>query len=222
AGTWAEDEGRALLTAAGVPVVPARLVTSAAEAAEAAAEFGGPVAMKICSRAIAHKSDIGGVLLGVADAEAAASAYGTILARVAREVPAADVRGVLVSPMREPGQELLVGVTVDATFGPVLAVGLGGVWVEVMKDTSLRVLPVDAREARRMLAELKGAPLLHGARGGRAADLDALSEAVVAISRAALSVGPGLDTLEVNPLRVNGDRVEALDVLVTTTAREDS
>ncbi|MEW2521664.1 acetate--CoA ligase family protein [Actinacidiphila alni] len=222
AGTWAEDEGRALLTAAGVPVVPARLVTSAAEAAAAAAEFGGPVAMKICSRAIAHKSDIGGVLLGVADADAAATAYGTILARVAREVPAADVRGVLVSPMREPGQELLVGVTVDATFGPVLAVGLGGVWVEVMKDTSLRVLPVDAREVRRMLADLKGAALLHGARGGRAADLDALSEAVVAISRAALSVGPGLDTLEVNPLRVNGDRVEALDVLVTTTAREDS
>jgi len=222
ARTWAEDEGRTLLEAAGVPVVPARLVNSAAEAANAALEFGGPVAMKICSRAIAHKSDVGGVVLGVEGAEAAATAYDSIRATVLRKVPDADLRGVLVSPMREPGQELLVGVTVDPTFGPVLAVGLGGVWVEVMKDTSLRVLPVDAREVRRMLEELKGAALLRGARGSRPADLDALSEAVVAVSRAALSVGPGLDTLEVNPLRVNGSRVEALDVLVTTTVEEDS
>ncbi|MFF7154751.1 acetate--CoA ligase family protein [Streptomyces sp. NPDC008139] len=222
AGTWAEDEGRALLEAAGVPIVPAVLVHSAAEAAGAAAKAGGPVAMKICSRAVAHKSDVGGVVLGVEGAGAAATAYDSIMATVARNVPGADLRGVLVSPMREPGQELLVGVTVDSTFGPVLAVGLGGIWVEVMKDTSLRVLPVDAREVRRMLGELKGAALLRGARGSTAADLDALSEAIVAISRAALSVGPSLDTLEVNPLRVNGSRVEALDVLVTVTVGEDA
>ncbi|MFT4289133.1 acetate--CoA ligase family protein [Nocardioides sp.] len=218
ARTWAEDEGRALLEAAGVPVVPACLVTSAAEAADAAMKLGGPVAMKICSRAIAHKSDVGGVVLGVEGAEAAATTYESIMATVTHRVPDADLRGVLVSPMREPGQELLVGITVDPTFGPVLAVGLGGVWVEVMKDTSLRVLPVNAHDVRRMLEELKGAALLQGARGSLPADLDALSEAIVAISRAALSVGPGLDTLEVNPLRVSGSRVEALDVLVATTA----
>ncbi|MFD3486218.1 acetate--CoA ligase family protein [Streptomyces sp. NPDC058665] len=222
ARTWAEDEGRALLAAAGVPVVPAGLVNSPAEAAAEAVRLGGPVAMKICSRAVAHKSDVGGVVLGVEGAEDAAAAYDSIVATVTRHVPDADLRGVLVSPMREPGQELLVGVTVDPTFGPVLAVGLGGIWVEVLKDTSLRVLPVDAREVRRMLDELKGAALLRGARGSRAADIDALSEAIVAISRAALSVGPRLDTLEVNPLRINGSRVEALDVLVTTTLEEDA
>lgn len=222
ARSWAEDEGRALLQAAGVPIVPACLVDSAVEAADAAVRFGGPVAMKICSRAVAHKSDVGGVVLGVEGAEDAAKTYDSIMATVARNVPGADLRGVLVSPMREPGQELLVGITVDPTFGPVLAVGLGGVWVEILKDTSLRVLPVDAREVRRMLEELKGAALLRGARGSQAADLDALSEAIVAISRAALSVGPSLDTLEVNPLRVRGSRVEALDVLVTTTVEADA
>ncbi|WP_432825801.1 acetate--CoA ligase family protein [Dactylosporangium sp. CA-092794] len=222
ARTWAEDEGRALLEAAGVPIVPARLVRSAAEAADAALQLGGPVAMKICSRAIAHKSDVGGVVLGVEGAEAAVTTYDSIMATVARNVPGADLRGVLVSPMREPGPELLVGITVDRTFGPVLAVGLGGVWVEVLKDTTLRVLPVSVHEVRQMIEELKGAELLRGARGSRPADLDALSGVIVAISRAALSVGPDLDTLEVNPLRISGSRVEALDVLVTTTVGEDA
>ncbi|MER7282709.1 acetate--CoA ligase family protein [Dactylosporangium sp. NPDC000244] len=222
ARTWAEDEGRALLEATGVPIVPAYLVRSAAEAADAAVKLGGAVAMKICSRAIAHKSDVGGVVLGVEGADAAATTYDSIMATVARNVPDADLRGVLVSPMRAPGQELLVGITQDPTFGPVLAVGLGGIWVEVLKDTSLRVLPVSAREVRRMLEELKGAELLRGARGTQPADLDALSGAIVAISRAALSVGPDLDTLEINPLRITGSRVEALDVLVTTTVGEDA
>lgn len=215
AATWAEDEGRALLGAAGVPVVPARLVGSPAEAADAAVELGGPVAMKVCSRRVAHKSDVGGVVLGVEGAEAAAVAYERIVRDVSRAVPDADVRGVLVSPMREPGHELLVGVTVDPTFGPVLAVGLGGIWVETLHDTSLRVLPVEPATVREMLEELQGVALLKGARGSRPADLDALSEVVVAITRAAAAVG-GLDTLEVNPLRITPAGIEALDVLVTT------
>jgi hypothetical protein len=98
----------------------------------------------------------------------------------------------------------------------VLAIGLGGVWVEIMGDTSLRVLPVDAAEVRRMLGELRGLPLLRGARGSRPADLDALAEAIAGVSRVALSLGGALRALEVNPLWVNGDQVEALDVLVVT------
>jgi succinyl-CoA synthetase beta subunit len=134
-------------------------------------------------------------------------------------VAGATIDGVLVTPMRTGGTELLVGVTVDPTFGPVLAVGLGGVWVEIMHDSSLRVLPVeavDAAEARRMLGELRGLPLLLGARGTHPADLDALAEAITGISRVALSLGGALQALEVNPLWVNGDQVEALDVLVIT------
>jgi hypothetical protein len=105
---------------------------------------------------------------------------------------------------------------VDATFGPVLAVGLGGVWVEILQDTSLRVLPAGPAEVREMLEELRGAPLLRGARGSKPADLDAVAAAVARIGDAALSLGGSLRALEVNPLWVDGDQVEALDVLVVT------
>src|SRR6266566_3240199 len=107
------------------------------------------------------------------------------------------------TPMRSGGTELLAGVTVDPTFGPVLAVGLGGIWTEILKDTSLRVLPVDAAEVRRMLGELRGWPLLQGARGTQPANLDAVAEAIAGLGAAALSLNGTLRALEVNPLWVN-------------------
>ena len=131
-------------------------------------------------------------------------------------VPGAVIDGILVTAMRPRGVELLAGVTVDPTFGPVLAVGLGGIWVEVLQDASLRVLPVDAAEVKRMLAELRGLPLLQGGRGTPPADLDAVAEAITSIGQAATSLGGALSALEVNPLWVSGDHVEALDVLVVT------
>ena len=132
-------------------------------------------------------------------------------------MPGAGVDGVLVTPMRPGGVELLVGVTVDRTFGPVLAVGLGGVWVELLADTSLHVLPVTTDDVKHMLGELRGSPLLRGARGTRPADLDVLAQVVKNVGDAALSIPKGsLRTLEINPLWVNGDQVEALDVLVIT------
>jgi len=136
----------------------------------------------------------------------------------------AAVDGVLVTPMRSGGTELLAGVTVDPAFGPVLAVGLGGVWLEILGDTSLRVLPVDAAEVKRMLGELRGLPLLQGARGGQPASLDAVAEAIAGLGEVALSLNGAqygaLRALEVNPLWVNGDQVEALDVLVVTGPSE--
>jgi len=126
--------------------------------------------------------------------------------------------------MRTGGTELLAGVTVDPAFGPVLAVGLGGIWVEILGEVSLRLLPVDAAEVRRMLGELRGLPMLQGARGTRPADLDAVAEAIAGLGAAALSLNGALDgalrAVEVNPLWVNGDQVEALDVLVITEARD--
>ncbi|HEX3514727.1 MAG TPA: acetate--CoA ligase family protein, partial [Trebonia sp.] len=215
AGPWSEQQARELLTAAGVPVVPGGLAGSADEAAEIAQRVGLPVALKICSAQITHKSDIGGVALGLSTEAEVRAGYEKVRA-AGEAVENAAIDGVLVTPMRTGGTELLVGVTVDPTFGPVLAIGLGGVWVEIMGDTSLRVLPVDAAEAKRMLGELRGLPLLQGARGTRPADLDALAEAITGVSRVALSLGGGLRALEVNPLWVNGDQVEALDVLVIT------
>ena len=212
---WSESRGRALLTKSGVPVVPGELVASADEAVAAAQRLGMPVALKVSSAQITHKSDIGGVALGLGSASEVAAAYQKVRA-AGDAVAGASIDGVLVTPMRTGGVELLAGVTLDPTFGPVLAVGLGGVWVEILQDTSLRVLPVDAAEVKRMLAELRGLPLLRGARGSKAADLDALAEVITGIAETALSLDGALRALEVNPLWVNGDQVEALDVLIAT------
>jgi acyl-CoA synthetase (NDP forming) len=219
AGPWSEARARRLLAGAGVPVVPGGLASSAEEAVEIARKVGLPVAVKICSAQITHKSDIGGVVLGLGSAQEVRAGYEKVLA-AGQAAPGAVIDGVLVTPMRAGGTELLAGVTVDPAFGPVLAVGLGGIWVEVLNDTSLRLLPVDAAEVKRMLGELRGLPLLQGARGTRPADLDAVAGAIAALGDAALSVGAqsagALRALEVNPLWVNGDQVEALDVLVIT------
>ncbi|MDX6343665.1 MAG: hypothetical protein QOH87_3803 [Trebonia sp.] len=215
AGPWSEHQARELLAEAGVPVVPGGLAGSAGQATEIARRVGLPVALKICSAQVTHKSDIGGVALGLNTEAEVRAAYEKVRA-AGDAVQDVTIDGVLVTPMRTGGTELLVGVTVDATFGPVLAIGLGGVWVEIMGDTSLRVLPVGSEEVKRMLGELRGLPLLQGARGTRPADLDALAEAITGISRIALSLGGALRALEVNPLWVNGDQVEALDVLVVT------
>jgi hypothetical protein len=176
-------------------------------ALDAVAEFRYPVVLKISSAEVTHKSEVGGVALDLRT-EADVTAAFQRLVQLSEDVT--------VSPMRTGGVELLAGVTVDPTFGPVLAVGLGGIWVEILKDVSLRVLPVDAAEVRRMLAELRGYPLLTGARGQVAVDLDALTEMIARIGSAACSLGGALESFEVNPLWVNGDQIEALDILVIT------
>jgi acyl-CoA synthetase (NDP forming) len=218
-GPWSEDAARRLLAGTRVPVVPGGLAASADEAVEIARRVGLPVALKICSAQITHKSDIGGVALGLASEADVRTAYDQVRAAGAA-VPDARVDGVLVTPMRSGGAELLAGVTVDPAFGPVLAVGLGGIWVELLHDTSLRLLPVDAGEVKRMLGELRGLPLLQGARGTRPANLDAVAAAIAGLGEVALSLNGSLRALEVNPLWVNGDQVEALDVLVVTEGTE--
>jgi acetate---CoA ligase (ADP-forming) len=214
-GPWAETEGRELLAAAGVPMVPAELAHDAAAAVDAAARVGYPVALKACAPGLAHKSDIGGVALNLQSPEGVRDAFARVVAGAGE-----GVLGVLVSPMRDGGQELLAGVTVDATFGPVLAVGLGGVWAEALHDVALRVLPVDAAEARSMLDELRGAAMLRGARGAEPVDLDRVADVLVRLGRAAEMVGPSLRALEVNPLRCRGAEVEGLDVLVVTESTQ--
>ena len=197
----------------GVPVVPASLVHDEDAAVAVAGALGGPVVLKIASPDIGHKSDIGGVVLHVEGEAAVRDAYRQVTAAAARHAPQASVEGVLVAPMRGRGIELFVGVSQDAQWGPVLAVGLGGLWVEVLQDVALRLLPVDAAEVRRMLASLRGAKLLAGSRGLPQADLDAVAGAIARIGAAALAFGPELAALDVNPLWVCGGQVEALDAL---------
>lgn len=207
---------RALLAALGeygVPVVPQILAGTAQEAAQAAKALATPVAIKISSPDIAHKTEVGGVALNVLSPEAAAQAFDTMLATVRAKVPEARIEGVVVSPMRQPGVELLVGVRSDPAWGPVLALGLGGIWVEILKDTQLHLLPVNDADVLGMLDRLKGGALLDGFRGAPAVDRRAVARAVVRITEAAMALGEGLDTLEINPLRVGPEGAEALDAL---------
>ena len=208
------------LASQGVPVVPTVLAADAAAAAAAAKKLNGPVVLKIASADIAHKSDIGGVVLNLSGDAAVASAYAQVTHAARTQAPQAQIDGVLVAPMRARGIELIVGLARDAQWGPVLAVGLGGVWVEVLKDVALRVLPVDAAEIRCMLSGLRGAKLLAGQRGAPAADLDAVSAVIEKIAHAALQLGPGLTAMDVNPLWVRGDQVEALDALFVWDAAD--
>jgi len=220
-GPWSEDAARRLLLDAGIPVVPARLVSSGDDAVKAAAEFGRPVCLKVVSPQILHKTDIGGVRLDVpADENAVRAAFSDVLAAAAR-VDGASVEGVLVSPMRRGGTELLVGVVRDPHWGPMLAVAIGGVLVEVLKDSALASLPVTPGQARALLDKLRGRAVLDGVRGTAPADLDALAAVIARTGDLALALGDDLESLEINPLRVDGAAVEALDAVVTW-ARKDN
>jgi acyl-CoA synthetase (NDP forming) len=215
AGIWSEYQARALLTQHGIPTIPATLATRAEDAVAAARAIGFPVALKIASPDILHKSDIGGVRLGLGNEDTVRAAFAQIMQAAQALEPAPRIEGVLVSPMRTGGVELLIGITRDANWGQVLAVGIGGIWVEILKDTSLRVLPVSRDEVRAMLAELQGAKLLQGARGAKAADLDAVVEVIYQIAELAQRLKTDLEALEINPLRVDGTQIEALDAVIT-------
>jgi acetate---CoA ligase (ADP-forming) len=143
-----------------------------------------------------------------------------VMSNVKTAAPTARIEGVLISPMRSGGVELLVGITRDTTWGQVLAVGMGGIWVEVLKDTTLRVLPVTRDDVRAMLAELQGAKLLNGARGSKAADMDALVEVIYRTADLAQALKGDLESLEINPLRVDGSQIEALDAVITWQREE--
>lgn len=218
-GTWSEGEALGMLAAAGIPVVPAVLARTSDEAVTAAGALVGPgradsVAIKLASAGIAHKSDIGGVRLGVRGDEAVRSAFDLVTA-AGRQVDGVRVDGALVTPMREAGVELFVGVLRDPQWGLLLAVALGGVFVEILQDSALAPLPVPAEQARRMLRSLRGASILDGARGRRAADVDALADVIERISALAMALGEHLASLEINPLHVDGAHIEALDAAVT-------
>jgi acetate---CoA ligase (ADP-forming) len=211
-GTWSEAAGRQLLAGAGIPVVPGRLVSSGDDAVAAAAELGGSIALKIVSADIAHKSDVGGVRLGVTAANAG-QVYEQ-LRDLGGQLDAA-VDGVLATTTRTGGLELLVGVVRDPEWGLMLALGVGGVFAEVFKDLALAPLPVSSAQAARMLRSLRAAPVLAGARGRPAADIPALARVIERVALLAAELGPGLASLEINPLWVSGSRIEALDVLVS-------
>lgn len=211
---WTEIETGDFLREHGIPYVPGRVVASAAQAVATAQEIGYPVVLKVASEDIAHKTEVGGVRLMLKDAAEVSEAHEFIVDSVAKLAPEARVQGVAVSPMRPAGNELLVGIITDPQWGKVLAVGFGGVLVEILKDSALRLLPVSPQEIRRMLDSLRGIDLLTGFRGSEATDLDELAQVIFQITQVALGLGEDLEELEINPLRVAGNQIEALDALI--------
>ena len=217
-GALSELDALALLRDAGVPTVDARLARDADEAARHAQEIGFPVVLKVVSAEIQHKSDIGGVRLGLADAEAVRAAYGEIATAVAAAAPQAAVDGILVAPQVAGGVETIMGVTMDPVFGPTVLFGLGGVFVEVLKDVTFRVAPFDQAEARRMIDEVKGRALLSGVRGAPPADIPALADALARLSVFAHENRERLEGIDVNPFLVlpEGQGAVAVDALILT------
>jgi acyl-CoA synthetase (NDP forming) len=212
-GTLGEREAKAVLAAAGLPVVADRLAASASEAVAAGKELGGPVAMKIASPDILHKTEAGGVKLGVAAGDAAA-VFDSISASAKAHAPKARIDGVLISPMIEGGVDCILGAKVDPVFGPVVVFGLGGVFTEVLNDVSFRRAPFCETTAHEMIDELKGVALLKGARGQPPADLGALAAAISRLSVFASAHGDAIDSVEMNPLRAMPKGCIALDALI--------
>lgn len=213
-----EYETLTYLQGQGAPVIRVARAPTADEAVAAWRTMGGPVVLKIASSAIQHKSDIGGVRLNLDSETAIRDAFAAIVAAGRAAYPDAAIDGCLVAPMRPGGIELFVG-TAQSAWGPVIAAGLGGVWIELLADTSLRLLPINEADARAMLDELRARRILDGYRGAPAANLAAVAEAICKIGDAALALGPDLVTLEVNPLLARGNSVEALDALAIWSGR---
>jgi acyl-CoA synthetase (NDP forming) len=216
AGTLTEREAKALLAHYGLPVTQERLARSADEAVALARAIGGPVALKIESPDIAHKTEAGAIRLGVEGEAAVREAHDAVHAAARRYRPDARIVGVLVQEMVPRGAELMLGLVQDPVFGPVLAVGSGGVFVEVWRDITYRVPPVDAGTAKAMLQELRGRRLLEGVRDLPAADLDAVADAIVRLSWLAHDHGARIRELDINPLVALPKGVKVVDALVVT------
>ncbi|NJD53733.1 MAG: acetyl-CoA synthetase [Candidatus Methanoperedens sp.] len=203
-----EHEAKKLLSKYGIPVTKESLAENATEALAIAAQIGTPVAMKISSPDISHKSDAGGVELNVVVGKVKTT-YNKIISRIKKAAPDARIEGILVQQMAPQGHEIIVGLKKDAQFGHALMFGLGGIFVEVYKDVSFRVVPIEQNEALDMISEIKGYPILKGIRGRKPADIEAIAAVLVSVSRMAQK--ENIAELDINPLIVGETGAVAVD-----------
>ena len=208
-----EVESKQLLEEAGVPTAHARLTATRDAAVKAAGDIGLPAVLKIVSPQITHKTDVGGVKLDLKSAEEVAAAFDEIVAAARHAAPDAAIEGVSVQKMARPGIEVIVGVSTDPQFGPVLMFGLGGVLVEVLKDVAFRIIPIAPRDARQMIHDIKGFPLLEGYRGQDPADLAALENLLLRVSDF-VEKHPEVSELDLNPVFAYKDGALAVDARI--------
>ena len=217
-----EDAAKRLLSAAGLQVTREEVAASVGDAVRSATEIGFPVVLKIISPDIVHKSDVGGVTLSLSDEASVAAAYAELMDRVARAAPGARIDGILVAAMAPAGVETVLGVIRDPIFGPVVMFGLGGVFVEVLRDVVFTPAPFDVEKARAMIDRVRGRTLLDGVRGSSPADIDALAHALSRLSLFAAANAETIASIDINPFVVltQGRGAIAVDAFIETVAED--
>ncbi len=208
-----EVEAKKLLEQAGIPVIDTRLASTKSEACSLSQEIGFPVVLKIVSPDIVHKSDIGGVKVGLTNTTQVRKAYSEIISSVRENAPGARIEGVSVQKMAKPGVEIIIGMTEDDQFGPVIMFGLGGIWVEALKDVAFRIVPVSAWDADEMIREIKGFAVLQGYRGQEAVDLSFITKTITQVSEF-IEKNPQIKELDINPLIAYDDGAVAVDARI--------
>jgi len=205
-----EPEAKTICMKYGIPVTKFKIATSEKNAAKYACEIGFPVVLKIVSPDIVHKFDVGGVILNLKNRRQVREAYKKIISNVRRSKPDARIVGILVQEMAPASTEVIVGMTKDPQFGQALMFGLGGIFVEVLKDVSFRVAPITERDAREMITEIKGYPLLRGYRGMPPADVDTIVQILLKTSKLVME-HPEVDQLDLNPILVYEKGAKVVD-----------
>ena len=208
-----EIESKQLMSEAGIPVIESRLAKTKALAISMSTEMGFPLFLKIVSPYIIHKRDSGGVKLGLGNAAQVGRAYSEIVAAAKQANPKAKIHGVSVQKMAKPGVEVIMGMSKDDQFGPVLMFGLGGVFVEVLKDVAFRIVPLVRRDASQMIREIKGYPLLEGYRGQEPANITVLEDLLLKLSDF-IDKTPEINELDLNPILAYSDGAVAVDARV--------
>jgi acyl-CoA synthetase (NDP forming) len=208
-----EFESKRILKQIGVPVVETRLAMNQKEAVSISQKIRFPVVLKITSPDVVHKTDSGGVKLGLINTSEVKKAYDDILRSVKKKYPRALIHGISVQKMARPATEVIIGTSKDPQFGPVIMFGLGGIFVEVLKDVSFRVIPVNRKDAQEMIQEIKGFPLLRGYRGKEPASIPALIAMILKVSKF-INENPQIREMELNPIFAYKDKALAVDARI--------
>lgn len=208
-----ETESKELIKEAGIIVTETLLTRSSDEAVSVSSRIGYPVVLKIASQDIAHKSDAGGVKVGLLTPEQVETAYQEILTSAVSKYPHAAIQGISVQKAARPGVEVIIGMSTDAQFGPILMFGLGGIWVEILKDVSFRIVPLTKKDAASMIREIKGFPLLEGHREQKASDIASLETAILNLSALA-ETHPEIKEIDLNPIFAYEEGYVAVDARI--------
>lgn len=208
-----ETESKSLLKGIGIATNDSELATSKDEAVSIGSKMGYPVVLKVVSRDILHKTDVGGVKLGIGSDDEVAAAYEEMMISVKQKAPAAVIDGVSIQRMAEPGVEVIIGMFKDSQFGPVVMFGIGGELVEVYKDVSFGIVPIPKRYARQMIKDIKGYPLLDGYRGRERVDITLLEDMLLKLSDFAKD-NPEIKEVDINPVIAYADGAIAVDARV--------